>query len=293
MITIIQQMISQLRKQHSLFQLNLLVLILTASLQIATAEPHLIRLNDAASVAAHRPILIAHRGGIVTPSAPECSLAAIQLAADSHYDMVELDIRQSSDDVPMVFHDANLEKACGKPGSIKDYRAKELESIYYKGGSHPIIRLDQALQACRELGLGVMLDIKGDHDSAPYLEKINGLILTHQLEQSTLSITGSETARRMLSHVRFTVTNDEMERLRNAASLDLRHRFWFGLPHQLKEGDVKRLKSAGALVLPAINTFRYPAENHFELARKDIKRLMQEGVDGFQMDSIYDAIFQH
>ena len=75
--------------------------------------------------------------------------------------------------------------------------------------------------------------------------------------------------------------------------LDLSHRFWFGIPMQLQPGDVSKLKSAGALIIPAINTFRYPANRHFVLARDDIKRLTEEGVDGFQIDSIYSSLFSN
>ena len=78
-----------------------------------------------------------------------------------------------------------------------------------------------------------------------------------------------------------------MRRLREGESLDLGTRFWFGLPKQLPPGDVERLKKAGSLILPAINTFRYPSRRHDELAREDIKRLTAAGVDGFQIDSIY------
>ncbi len=45
----------------------------------------MIDLSDANAVRAHRPFLIAHRGGVIAPNAPECSLAAIRLAATHGY----------------------------------------------------------------------------------------------------------------------------------------------------------------------------------------------------------------
>ena len=78
-----------------------------------------------------------------------------------------------------------------------------------------------------------------------------------------------------------------MRRLRKGETLDLRHRFWFGLPKQLQPGDVGKLKSAGALIIPAINTFRYSEDGHLKQARDDINRLTKQDVDGFQIDSIY------
>ncbi|XOV69564.1 MAG: glycerophosphodiester phosphodiesterase [Verrucomicrobiota bacterium] len=260
--------------------------------QAATRKnPDLIHLNDPASIARHHPILIAHRGGIITPESHECSLTAIRLAGASHYDMIELDIQRSSDGIPMVFHDAMLEKACGKPGSVKNYRANELTSISYLNSKDSIIRFETALQTCHELGLGVMLDIKTDRDSQSFLETIDQLIVKHQLNTSTISITGNDETRRFLKHVRFTTTDLELKQLRQGRNLNLTHRFWFGLPWQLEPGDIALLKSAGVLVLPAINTFRYSAENHLEQAEADIRRLTEEGVDGFQIDSVYDSLF--
>jgi glycerophosphoryl diester phosphodiesterase len=253
----------------------------------------LINFRDGSDIAGRRPIIIAHRGGVVSPRSPECSLTAIRLAAEMGYDMVELDIQRSSDAVPIVFHDSSLAQACGKSGRVSDLSATELEAIRYLGGNDRIVRLDTALKSCRLLGLGVMLDLKAGRDSREFLEVIDQLIVKHELHDSTISISGSTAARRFLKHVRFTPTDEEMRRLRRGETLDLGHRFWFGLPQQLQPGDVSKLKSAGALIIPAINTFRYPASGHFELARDDIKRLTEEGVDGFQIDSVYFPLFSN
>jgi hypothetical protein len=67
--------------------------------------------------------------------------------------------------------------------------------------------------------------------------------------------------------------------------------FWFGLPHQLPSDMVARLQRNGAYVFPAINTFRYPEQGRYDLARKDIQRLDGAGVDGYQIDSIYHPLF--
>jgi glycerophosphoryl diester phosphodiesterase len=71
-----------------------------------TAERELINVGDAADVASRRPLVIAHRGGVVGPGTPECSLAAIRLAAEQGYDMVEFDVQETADGVPVVFHDS-------------------------------------------------------------------------------------------------------------------------------------------------------------------------------------------
>ena len=250
-------------------------------------EPGLIDFRDRDDLAARRPLVIAHRGGVVSPASAECSQTAIGLAAEQGYDMVELDVQRSRDGIPMVFHDRSLLKSCGRDGRVEAFTALELEGISYLVGSDRIIRLETALGLCRALGLGVMLDLKVGRDSLAFLTQIEQMVLKTRLENATISFSGSDLARQTLKSVRFTPTGDEMRRLREGESLDLGKRFWFGLPKQLQPGDVERLKKAGSLILPAINTFRYPSRRHDELAREDIKRLTAAGVDGFQIDSIY------
>ena len=71
-----------------------ITLILLAVVPIQAAEPddlssQLINFSDREDLIARRPIIIAHRGGVVSPRAAECSVSAIRLAADAGYDMVE------------------------------------------------------------------------------------------------------------------------------------------------------------------------------------------------------------
>jgi hypothetical protein len=54
---------------------------------------------------------------------------------------------------------------------------------------------------------------------------------------------------------------------------------------------ISRLQRNGAYMIPPVNTFRYTADNHYELARKDIDRLNLAGADGFQIDSVYIPLF--
>ena len=115
----------------------------------------LIDLNDTAQVRERRPLLIAHRGGVITERSPECSLAAIELAAESGYSMVELDVQSSLDGVPIVFHDESLLTACGRRGRTSDYSASELSTFVYTGTSQKIISLEIALRKCRARGFSI------------------------------------------------------------------------------------------------------------------------------------------
>ncbi len=57
----------------------------------------MLNLRDRYSIKKRKPLLIAHRGGVLSPDTPENSLGAIRLAAHRGYDMVELDVREAKD----------------------------------------------------------------------------------------------------------------------------------------------------------------------------------------------------
>lgn len=253
---------------------------------------NLIDLSSATDIANRRPILIAHRGGVITPSSSECSLTAIQIAGKTGYDMVELDVRMSKDGIPIVFHDRTLEKACGRSESISDLTADELLTIRYLKGEDHIVTFETALQECRSQNLGIMLDLKAGRDDAQFLATLDQLIVKTGYENASITFSDTESTRRHLKHVRFTPTKAEIQQLREKQDLKLQERFWFGLPNQLPNSDIQLLKKSGALIFPAINTFRYPKSNHIELAKKDIRRLLDKGVDGFQLDSVYHDLIK-
>ncbi len=251
----------------------------------------LIDLSDATAVRARRPLLIAHRGGVVTARSPECSLAAIRSAARHGYDLVELDIQESADGVPVVFHDRTLQKACGLDQRVGELSAEELRKTKYLHVDETICDLDEALGLCKRLALGVMLDVK-TRGSDTFFEHIASSIREHGLVGATMCINGDAVIREGLKSVALLrVLSDAVERVEDGESVALADSFWFGLPRDLPDGLINKLQRSGALVVPAINTFRYDTANHRESARRDIERLMQLGVDGFQIDSVYQDHF--
>ena len=71
--------------------------------------------------------LYAHRGA--SAQAPENTLAAFRLAVESGADGVELDVHLSADGVPVVIHDATLERTTDGVGPIGHYPAAELVAL--------------------------------------------------------------------------------------------------------------------------------------------------------------------
>jgi glycerophosphoryl diester phosphodiesterase len=63
-----------------------------------------------------KPLVIAHRGA--SGHATENTLAAFRLAAELGADMWEIDVQLSADGIPVVSHDAALERVFGASGEI-------------------------------------------------------------------------------------------------------------------------------------------------------------------------------
>jgi glycerophosphoryl diester phosphodiesterase len=74
-----------------------------------------------------RPLIIGHRGD--SAHAPENTLAALQMAVDKGADGVEFDVRMSGDNVPVVIHDATLERTGGRQAMVAELTADELAKI--------------------------------------------------------------------------------------------------------------------------------------------------------------------
>ena len=103
-----------------------------------------------------RVLRIAHRGA--SAYALENSPESLRKAAELGADMVEIDIRTTADDVPIVTHDSSLKRVYGIDGNVSDYSLDELRQLTESQGE--IISFDEALALCKQLGMGMYLDIK-------------------------------------------------------------------------------------------------------------------------------------
>jgi len=73
------------------------------------------------------PVVIAHRGH--SEEAPENSIAAFHKAIEAKADMIELDVRLSSDNEFVVFHDKKLNRTSNGRGLLKKFSARELTEL--------------------------------------------------------------------------------------------------------------------------------------------------------------------
>jgi glycerophosphoryl diester phosphodiesterase len=74
-----------------------------------------------------QPILIAHRGA--SSLAPENTLAAFKLAVSQGADAIELDVRLSKDLVPVIMHDATVDRTTQASGPVASFTMDELRTL--------------------------------------------------------------------------------------------------------------------------------------------------------------------
>ena len=93
------------------------------------------------------PAGFAHRG-LHSAGVPENSMTAFRAAIAAGAG-IECDVRLSADDVPMVFHDADLARLCGDAGTVERSSAATLAGKRLLGTAETIPRLADLLMLAR------------------------------------------------------------------------------------------------------------------------------------------------
>jgi glycerophosphoryl diester phosphodiesterase len=73
------------------------------------------------------PLILAHRGA--AGEAPENTMAAFELAARQGAEGIEFDVHLSADGIPVVIHDARLERTTSGNGRVSDHKFSTLRRL--------------------------------------------------------------------------------------------------------------------------------------------------------------------
>lgn len=110
---------------------------------------------------------IAHRGYSV--KYPENTLSSYQAACDLEFEILELDAHLSKDGIPVLMHDATLDRMTDGEGWIKDYTAEELKR-FRVGDNETIPTLEEALRLVKGKMI-VSIELKQKGHRYPGLEQ--------------------------------------------------------------------------------------------------------------------------
>ena len=139
--------------------------------------------------------IVAHRG--IPTEAPENTLASFQRAIELGADAVEMDVRLTSDQVPVVFHYFYLEANTSATGAVSNYSLEQLRDVEVFCRNDPeapsghISILQEVLDAIGGR-IGVEIHIQGPEPEAP--EIIGKVLLGHKKLWDSLEVTSYEPA---------------------------------------------------------------------------------------------------
>ncbi len=122
------------------------------------------------------PRIIAHRGDSL--HAPENTIPAILSAIKNNADCIELDVRCTSDRIPVIFHDSNLKRMTGIDRSVSELHCRDFLSLTLstEKSDYPTVTpctLEEVLMLCQKYPqLHLHLELKTDNDE----EKVVSLL---------------------------------------------------------------------------------------------------------------------
>ncbi|AZS13958.1 glycerophosphodiester phosphodiesterase [Paenibacillus lutimineralis] len=145
---------------------------------------------------------IAHRG--YPHKHPENTLRGFRAALELGFDHLELDVQLTSDGVPVVIHDATLDRTTNGLGLVRSYTLQELKQLD-AGDGERIPTLEEALLLLKDR-LTVDIELKQTGDAMPGLEQtvldvINRLGMKDQVILSSFDHYSIERVRELDSEI--------------------------------------------------------------------------------------------
>ncbi|MFH1247519.1 MAG: glycerophosphodiester phosphodiesterase family protein, partial [Candidatus Micrarchaeota archaeon] len=109
-------------------------------------------------------LIVAHRGA--SAYAPENTLTAFRLAEAMNANAIELDVRVSKDGVPVVIHDAFLNRLTNGKGRVKNKTLAELKKLKVK----EFEKIPTLKETLEKTALPLFVEIKEVEDTEKVLE---------------------------------------------------------------------------------------------------------------------------
>ena len=138
------------------------------------------------------PIAMAHRGGAIEHL--ENSMPAFAACVAMGYRYLETDVRVTADGVPVVFHDATLDRVTDRTGRVDQLPWSALAAARI-GGREPVLRLEDLLGAWPDVRFNI--DIKAPGVVAPLARTVRRLGVADRICLGSFSDARVAAARRV------------------------------------------------------------------------------------------------
>lgn len=218
------------------------------------------------------PLALAHRGD--WSGAPENTLAAFAAAERAGADLIELDIRLTSDGELAVLHDPTLERVWGLPRAVAESALADVRAL--RSGEHGIPTLGEALDA---VSAGVMVDYTTADVVEPALDAIRAAGALDRCLFSGANVGGHRRIRELEPDARIALTWTREERPPAQLLDDLQVEFFNPPYHLVEPGVVEAMHERGLKV--STWTVDDPAE---------MRRVIDAGVDAVITNRIAELV---
>jgi hypothetical protein len=233
-------------------------------------------------------IIIAHRGGVVNENLTENSFGALDEAISRGYTHVEVDLRVTKDGHVVCLHDSNLKRTTGVDKMIQNVTLEELYSLVPKD----IVPTLDAYCAHANGRLKLMPDLKGGPKVLMpiFAKSIEETLNKYGLMESALFIGKGEIQKMIDIQGRIGIGPKRNPEKVVAENPDqAKHLFVFGHGVDFTKENIARYQARGLQVIVSINSFHYITNEPIPPGMEHIKKMIEWGVDGVQIDSVYDA----
>lgn len=232
--------------------------------------------------------LIAHRGGVVDSLRGENSMEALQEAIRRGYDMIEIDVRLTSDGILVTHHDASLKRTFGIDKPLSALTWKELFALKNKIG-YRILPLEEVLKQA-QAHLQIMIDLKIPGYNPDAFDKMIFLLKKYDLYDHALMIGTDESTSFFTGKIKLSCTRQQLE-------ANMKQPGYAAANYYLFSGDISAADAAWAkdnniLAIGVVNAWAFDKADGRKLAAEQATRLKDAGLTWFQIDSIFEPFFR-
>lgn len=244
-------------------------------------------------------LVIAHRGGVVDEKHPENSLSGLDEAIKRGYTHVEVDARATKDGHVVCFHDANLKAATGVDNNVSDLDLAEIKSLRLHKSDETIPTFDEFCRRCAGR-IKLMVDIKGAGDEVieSYAREIERSLVQHGLMDNALILINripihnqEKIADWFFGKARVSWRDPLSTARRRLRAKNNPGELFYIFNHgaDFDKEEVDGFHAMGLKVIVSINTGHYHEGDPIQQGFSDLRKVVALGVDGVQIDSLYDS----